>query len=78
MKSELVQTLDLLALDRGLEGEVEGLQGLDRWQAGGAHRGLQPPVVAQGDLRREQPVNGIRGCHTAAVDVAEDAIDGFE
>ena len=49
-EAELVQALDLLALDRGLEGEVEVAERLDRRQPRGAHRGLQPAVVAQGDL----------------------------
>jgi len=34
-----------------LEGEVEGFQRLDYRQSRGAHRCLQPAVVAQSDLR---------------------------
>src|SRR5690606_30847614 len=54
-EAELVQALDLLAADRGLEGEVELIQRLDRRQPRRAHRGLQPTVVAQGDLSGEEP-----------------------
>src|SRR5690349_3411161 len=49
---ELVQAFDLLPLDRRLKREFERFQSLDRRQPRGAHRGLQPAVVAQGDLRR--------------------------
>src|SRR5690606_33872484 len=45
-EAELVQALDLLAAGRGLEGEVELIQRLDRRQPRRAHRGLQPTVVA--------------------------------
>src|SRR5690606_15752082 len=54
-EAELVQALDLLAADRGLEGEVELLQGLYRRQPRRAHRGLEPAVVTQGDLGGEEP-----------------------
>src|SRR5690606_13609917 len=54
-EAELVQALDLLAANRGLEGEVELIQRLDRRQPRRAHRGLQPSVVTQGDLSGEEP-----------------------
>ena len=53
-KAELVQALELLALDRGLEGEVEVAEYLHRRQSAGAHGGLEPAVVAQIDLGSEQ------------------------
>ena len=44
-EAELMQALDLLALDAGLEGEVELGERLHRRQPGGSHRSLQAPVV---------------------------------
>src|SRR6185503_7220848 len=43
-EAELVQALDLLALDRGLEGEVEVGQSLHGRKSRRAHRRLQPAV----------------------------------
>ena len=45
-EAQLVQALELLALDGRLEGEIKLRQRLDGRQARGAHRGLQPSVVA--------------------------------
>src|SRR5690606_36661799 len=69
---------DLFATDRGLEGEVELLQQLDGREAGGAHRGLQPAVVAQADLGAEQPFDGFAGGQAAAVDVGENLVHRLE
>src|SRR5579863_2954200 len=52
-EAQFVQTLDLVTLDRGLEGKVELLESLDGRQPRGSHGGLQPSVVAQRDLRTE-------------------------
>ena len=45
-----MQALDLLALDAGLEGEVELIERLHSRQPRGAHGGLETTVVAQHDL----------------------------
>ena len=49
-EAKLGETVDLFALDRWLEGEIELPEGLHRRQARGAHSRLQAPVVAQADL----------------------------
>src|SRR5271165_1076216 len=77
-EAELVQALDLLALDRGLEGKVELLDRLDRRQARGSHGGLQPSVIAQVDLRPKEALERFAGGDGAAVDVGEDVIDRFQ
>jgi hypothetical protein len=48
-----VQTLELFALDRGLEAEVEVGQRLHRREPGRAHGGLQPPGIAELDVGTE-------------------------
>ena len=53
-ESQLVQALDLLALDARLEGKVKLRQRLDGRQARGTHGGLQATVVAQRDLCRKR------------------------
>ena len=57
-EAELVQTLDLLAMDRRLKREVKLLERLDRRQSRRAHRRLHTTVVAQSDLSVEQLMNG--------------------
>src|SRR6185437_15358662 len=75
---ELAQAFDLFALDRRLERELKGLQCLDHRQPRGAHRGLQPSVIAQSDLRRQKPADRVRGGDATAVDLAKDPIHGFQ
>ena len=62
-----MQALDLLALDAGLEGEVELIEGLHSRQPRGAHGGLEPTVVAQHDLGVQQLLNGLGRRDRAAV-----------
>ena len=50
-EAERVEAVDLLAFDRRLKREVEVGECLRRWQARRAHRGLEPPIIAQRDLR---------------------------
>ena len=51
---ELAEVLDHLLLDRALEGEVELLQGLAGWEAGGLDAALAAVALARGGLGREQ------------------------
>ena len=64
-EAELVQALDLLALDAGLEGEVELIEGLHSRQPRGAHGGLETTVVAQHDLGVQELLDGL-GCRDRA------------
>jgi hypothetical protein len=77
-EAELVEALDLPALDRGLEGEVEVLEGIHRGQSGGSHGGLQAPVVAQGDLGAEEALDRLGRADPAAVDAGQDRIQGLQ
>ena len=51
---------------------------LDGRQPTGAHRRLQPPVVAQLNLRGEQLLDRIGRGQRAAVDVAQDRVERFQ
>src|SRR6185436_20141459 len=53
-EAELVQAFDLLPSQRGLKGEIEVPELFDHRQPAGSHRGLQPPVIPQLNLRREE------------------------
>ena len=66
-EAELVQALDLLALDAGLEGEVELIERLHSRQPRGAHGGLETAVVAQHDLGVQQLLDGLGRRDRAAV-----------
>ena len=77
-EAELVQALDLLALDGGLEGEVELVQRLHRRQPRGAHGGLETAVVAQHDLGVQELLDGLGRRDRAAVGLREDTVDGLQ
>ena len=55
-KAELMQGVDLLPLDGWLEREVEVFEGLYDREPGGAHCGMETPIVAQDDLGPQEPV----------------------
>ena len=73
-EAELMQALDLLALDARLEGEVELGQGLHRRQPRGAHGGVQAAVVAQHDLGVQQPLDRLAGGDGPAVGLRQDVV----
>jgi hypothetical protein len=77
-EAERMEALQLVALDRGLEAEVEVGQRLHRGQAGGAHRGLEPPLVPQGDVTPQQFGHRFPGRQLAAVAPVQDVIQGLE
>ena len=77
-ESQLVQALDLLALDARLEGEIKLRQRLDGRQARGAHRGLQATVVAQRDLGAQHLLDRFARRHRPAVDLGQHAVDRFQ
>ena len=57
-EAELVERVDLLALDRGLEAEVEVVEGLDGREPARAHGSLKAPIIAQHDLSTEELLDG--------------------
>ena len=75
---ELGQRQDAVAVERGLEGEVEAGQRLDRGQAGHAQRRLDAAVLAQGQLFRQQDVDGLERGDLALLDAAHDMVERFQ
>ena len=75
---QLVQALDLLALDARLEGEVKLRQRLDGRQARGPHGGLQTTVVAQRDLGVEHLLDRVARRRRPAVALRQHAVEGFQ
>ena len=57
-EAELVERVDLLVLDRGLEAEVEVVEGLDGREPARAHGSLKAPMIAQHDLSTEELLDG--------------------
>lgn len=58
---ELGKCQDAVAVERGLEGEVEAGQRLDRPEASHAERRLDPAVLAQREFFRQENVDGFEG-----------------
>ena len=75
---ELVERVDLLPLDRGLEAEVEVLQPLDGRETARTHSRGEPPTVAQRDLGGQQPFDGFGRSGSAAVNACEHLVEGFQ
>lgn len=71
-------TVAAVASQRGLEREVEAGERLDRGQAPHAQCRLDPAVLAQGQLFREQDVHGFEGGDLAFLEPAHDMIERFE
>ena len=61
-----------------LKGEVEVGERLHGGKSGGAHRRLEPAIVAERDRRAEQLFNRGWCFDGAAVEVMQDLIEGFE
>lgn len=77
-EAELGQREDSIAVERGLEREVEAGERLDRGQAPHAQCRLDPAVLAQGQLFREEDVHGFEGGDFALLEPAYDMIERFE
>ena len=69
---------DAVPVERGLEGEVEAGEGLDRREPGHLERHFDAAVLAQGQLLGEQGVDGLDGADLAALDAAHDDVEDFE
>jgi hypothetical protein len=74
-EAEFIQTFDLLPAHGGLKGEIEVAELFHDGQPAGAHRGLQPPVIAQLNLRRQQLLDRFRGGERPAIDALENRIE---
>ena len=81
---KLLATLDkpsscsLLTTQRGLKGEIKVGERLDGWKPGGAHRGLQPALIAQPNMAAQQLADRLPSGELAAVGAAQTVIEGFE
>ena len=73
-EAELVQRVDLLALDVGLEAEVEVRERLDRREPAGAHRGLQASAVAKRDLGGQESLDRFRGGRASSIHSGQDLV----
>ena len=69
---------DAVPVERGLEGEVETGERLDRRQPGHLDRHPDAAVLARGQLFGEQGVDGLDGADLAALDAAQGDVEDFQ
>lgn len=77
-EAELGECQDAVAVERGLEGEVEAGERLDGGEPAHAQGRLDPAVLAQGEFLRQQNVDGLEGCNLALFEPAHDMVERFE
>jgi hypothetical protein len=77
-EAELGERQDAITVERWLEGEVEAGEGFDGSEAAHAQRGLDPAVLAKGQLFREEDVDGLKGGDLALLKPTYDMIEGFK
>ena len=69
---------DAVLVERGLEGEVESGEGLDRREPRHLNRHFDAAVLADGELFGQQSVDGLDGADLAALDAAQGDVEDFE
>src|SRR5215213_6526042 len=69
---------DAVAIERGLEGEVEALECFDRGEARHQERCLDAAVLAQGEFLDEDLVEGADAVDLALLDAPQGGIEHFE
>jgi hypothetical protein len=69
---------DAVAVERGLEGEVEPGQGLHGGQPRHHQGGLDAAVLAQRQLLDQQGLDGLERAELAALELAEDGVEAFQ
>ena len=67
-----------MAVERGLEREVEALQGLDRGQAGGVQRHLDPAALAGGVFLEQQLIDRVEGGELALLEALQHLVEDLE
>ena len=77
-EAEFGQGEDAVAVEAGLEAEVEGLQGLDPGQARGHQLGADTPGFAPAIFFTEQAVEGFQGGELLAFHLVEDIVEDFQ
>ena len=75
---ELGEGQDTVAVERGLEGEVEAGQRLDGGEPGHHQRRLDAPALAHGQLLGEQGIDGVQRRDFAAFELADRPIEDFQ
>jgi len=73
-----MERVELLAVDRRLECEVEVGEQLHRGEPAGTHGGLQTTVVAEADLGAEQRLDRLGRDELGSIDPGEDLIEGLQ
>jgi len=77
-EAQLGECQDAIAVERGLEREVEAAERLDGGKAPHAQRCLDPAVLAQGQLLGEQDVDGLECADLGVLQAAYDLIERFQ
>lgn len=77
-EAKLGQRHDPVAVQRGLEAEVEARQRLDREQAPHLEGGLDAAAFPQGQLLAEQQVDGVQSADFAALKTAQQMIQHLQ
>ena len=75
---QLGERHDAVVVERGLEGEVEAGERLDRGEPRHHQRDLDAAVLAQRELLDEQRVDGLDGGHLAAFEAAHGDVEDLE
>src|SRR3954451_24260898 len=75
---QLRQGEDPVAVERGLEGEVEAGERLDAAQPGHLQRRLDPASLAQRELLGQQRVDRLQRTDLAALELADDGVEHLE
>ena len=75
---ELGEGQDTVAVERGLEGEVEAGQRLDGGEPGHHQRRLDAPALAHGQFLGEQGIDGVQRRDFAAFELAGRPIEYFQ
>ena len=75
---ELGERQDAVAVERGLEREVEAGQRLDGGEAGHLQRRLDAAALADGELLGEQHLDRLDGADLAALDLLDEMIERLQ
>ena len=75
---ELGERQDAVAVEGGLEREVEALEGLGRGEPGGLQGDADAAVLAHVELLGEQRVDGLEGADLAALEALDDVVEGLQ
>jgi hypothetical protein len=75
---ELGECQDTVAIERGLEGEVEAGQRLDDTQPSHLERGLDAAGLTDGEFLGQQHLDRLDGADPTALDLLDQVVEGFQ